>query len=192
MLTSAPLVVLGLSLLRRTNRLHQEALKMSLTDPLTGLLNRRAFLNGLTKQTSGVLFMLDLDHFKDVNDGYGHPVGDEVLCAMADKMRELVRETDLIGRLGGEEFAIFVTDLEAADANLLSARLCEGVHHDEAFSGTTIVVTSSIGLLQARHGVDVKLMLRDADKALYEAKTSGRARAVWGGSDTLDEIWLPP
>jgi diguanylate cyclase (GGDEF)-like protein len=192
MTTSAPLVACALMLIMRGNRLRCEALVLALTDPLTGLLNRRAFLGRLEKQNNGILFVLDLDHFKDVNDGYGHPVGDEVLCAMAAKMRELVRETDLVGRIGGEEFAIFVADLEADDAEELGARLCEGIHHVEAFSGNTIDVTSSVGLLQAKDGLDVKLMLRDADKALYEAKASGRACAVWAGDNTLDELWLPP
>ncbi|RBW44313.1 hypothetical protein DS901_07870 [Loktanella sp. D2R18] len=192
MTTSTPLVTIALVLIARGERLRRDAMRLARTDSLTGLLNRGAFMARLEKQTNGVLFMLDLDHFKDVNDGFGHPVGDEVLRGMADRMRHLVRATDIVGRLGGEEFAIFVADIDTDSAEQLGARLSEGVRHEEAYSGTAINVTSSVGLLQANGGLDTKRMLSEADKALYVAKASGRARAVWGGDDSSVELWLPP
>ncbi|MCG3266374.1 GGDEF domain-containing protein [Yoonia sp. I 8.24] len=192
MTTSTPLVTIALVLIVRGERLRRDAMRLARTDSLTGLLNRGAFMARLEKQTNGVLFMLDLDHFKDVNDGFGHPVGDEVLRGMADRMRHLVRATDIVGRLGGEEFAIFVADIDSESAEQLGARLSEGVRHIEAYSGTAINVTSSVGLLQANGKLDTKHMLSEADKALYVAKASGRARAVWGGDDSSVELWLPP
>ena len=178
-LTAAPLVVFALLLVRHAHNLHQDAMRMALTDPLTGLLNRRAFLSALAQQRSGLLFMLDLDHFKQVNDNYGHPVGDDVLCAMARMMTDNLRHCDLIGRIGGEEFAVFAPGIKQTAAQALGDLLASGVHHVEPFSRNVIHVTASVGAFWTTDVVDTTTVLRKADRALYQAKAAGRAQTVW-------------
>ncbi|WP_052700894.1 GGDEF domain-containing protein [Loktanella sp. S4079] len=176
---SSPFVVFALLLLVRLNRQRHEATLMAAKDPLTGLLNRRAFLDHLSIQAPGVLFLIDLDHFKSVNDNYGHPAGDQLLCAMADVMLGLVRSTDLVGRLGGEEFAVFVPGLSMVDAQALGERLAQGVQNDDTFPQQPVTVTASVGAIKTGRSYDVTTLLKIADRALYQAKEAGRARLVW-------------
>ncbi|SFR41323.1 diguanylate cyclase (GGDEF) domain-containing protein [Yoonia tamlensis] len=183
-LTAAPLVIFALLLVRHANQLRHEAMFMASHDPLTGLLNRRAFLAELGNQQGGALYMLDLDHFKQVNDTYGHLVGDDVLCVVAAAMTTAVRSGDIVGRLGGEEFAIFAPGLHGDAAHALGERLVQGAQHVEPFSNSVIRVTISVGGYWTDRGVDTTTLLRKADHALYEAKAAGRARIVWYVSES--------
>jgi diguanylate cyclase (GGDEF)-like protein len=155
------------------------------TDHLTGLLNRRAFLETASvlcarqakRGLPVTLLMFDLDHFKSINDRFGHAVGDEVLRVFAQAARSNMRANDIIGRLGGEEFAAIVPEGED-----ISARIAERVRAGFAAAGTaiegnTIRATVSIGAASSHEPVtDVDTLLVRADTALYRAKRGGRNR----------------
>ena len=168
------------------------------TDSLTGLPNQRASHETLQRMMaqsdrSGQpvsLLLLDLDHFKEVNDIFGHQAGDNVLAAVGVTLRSLIREADFCGRFGGEEFIALLTDTDLADAGLVAEKLRAGI---EAIQVPTVKhdITISIGVATSPdHGVDVEVFLRLADRALYAAKEAGRNRVelapVSGGPDELD------
>jgi diguanylate cyclase (GGDEF)-like protein len=161
--------------------------ELAMTDPLTGFLNRRSFfevsqlevLKARGHESAGFfLCMIDIDHFKRVNDRYGHQLGDRVLNHIASVMRKAVRSDDSIGRLGGEEFALIIPGDSLSRASVVAQRILEEIdgspYRNEEF---TIHSTVSIGLSQYRTSEeDVQLVLKRADLALYEAKRLGRNR----------------
>ena len=168
----------------------QELERLALTDELTGLLNRRAFRERLglesrrsarTGQAFGLL-ALDLDHFKRVNDTWGHPTGDRVLSELASLLEHHLRSTDLVARTGGEEFSVLLldTDEEATMrvAEKLRSRVREHLFRD--VEGQPIGrLTVSVGVaIRPQHGDDEELLVRRADAALYVAKEAGRDRVV--------------
>ncbi|HEY1090929.1 MAG TPA: sensor domain-containing diguanylate cyclase [Burkholderiaceae bacterium] len=184
--------VMHLVALRKTTRELDDALaKMTLlatTDGLTGLLNRRAFferaeqLQKLAGREGGQISvaLIDVDHFKKVNDNFGHAAGDQVLVQLAQRLRTKLRGTDLIGRIGGEEFAIALpfTALDAALAVTEQLRL-QVAAAPVAFEGQDIPVTISAGVTSVAPGGDsVEGALRNADAALYRAKAEGRNRVT--------------
>lgn len=160
--------------------------RMAVTDALTGVLNRRAFfaegarairLAGVRREPLAVL-MLDIDHFKQVNDGFGHPVGDEVLRRFARVGRECLGPRDIIGRLGGEEFAVLAQGRgdDAAFALAEELRLAVEAVRLETERGP-MGVTVSIGVTDSSVvGDDLDALLRQADAHLYRAKQLGRNR----------------
>jgi diguanylate cyclase (GGDEF)-like protein len=168
---------------------YQNALEhLATTDHLTNLLNRRAFLEATEKEMRRshrygqplTLLMLDIDHFKRVNDTYGHPAGDEVLRRIAASTRHLLRDEDLTGRLGGEEFAIVLVQAPLIAATAVAERLRKTIGELVIdFEGRQISVTVSIGV--AEFGADADNLTRlvaVADERLYAAKHSGRDRVV--------------
>lgn len=173
--------------LLRANRCLQDSearfKAMSITDPLTGLANRRRleeFTLGEMERAhrydeNFAVIMADLDHFKHINDQYGHGVGDEVLCGFARMLREQVRENDLAGRLGGEEFIVVLprTDLDAA--TILAERLRAATPTVSAH-GLKAAVTASFGVTCHQAGDTIHTLLQRVDHALYDAKTQGRDR----------------
>jgi diguanylate cyclase (GGDEF)-like protein len=154
------------------------------TDPLTGLLNRRSFEAACTPILASdrpfALAMADLDHFKRLNDAYGHEAGDRALRAFARVLRTSLRADDIVGRIGGEEFCIVMPDC-SVDA---AARALEGVRlalaSAIARSGVP-PVTVSIGVVDGRRADDLEALTSLGDKALYEAKRAGRDRIVVSG-----------
>ncbi|GAA0701918.1 hypothetical protein GCM10009104_33990 [Marinobacterium maritimum] len=159
---------------------------LATTDPLTGLCNRRAFIERLHKeqrlsqrlQHESALMMIDFDHFKQINDQYGHQAGDDVLQHFAHMATGCLRETDLLGRLGGEEFALLLpgTDLEGALHLAERIRACLEQHPTRT-EDLQIPMTLSIGLtLLHNDDRDTSAALSRADKALYQAKSRGRNR----------------
>ena len=171
-----------------TDRVHTEARlrEMATTDPLTGLANRRSFMDAAQRELNRAtrygtvlsLLMLDLDHFKAVNDTHGHDVGDDVLCAMAEAMRGALRDVDTPGRLGGEEFAVLLPETGIGMATGAAERLREwmGGMVVEGRDGAEVRCTVSIGVAQAVEGEELKDFLARADEAMYEAKRKGRNR----------------
>ena len=167
-------------------------IELATIDPLTGLYNRR-FLDGHLTQAierAGQLdrplcvLVLDIDHFKRINDSYGHDVGDEVLCRFADHLREGLRASDLAARIGGEEFAILMPDIDLASAEKAAERLRLGIAAERwEVSSQTITVTTSIGVASLGSDGQRGLMKR-ADLALYEAKHAGRNRVVVSNFDS--------
>lgn len=161
---------------------------LSLKDPLTGLANRRHFLAVLERELSilarsgesTLLLLLDIDHFKRVNDTYGHPVGDKVLQAVAACLRSCVRPKDTVVRYGGEEFAVVLPDCHVTFGMVIAERMREMI---QAMSvavspGVTITITMSIGGSYAPHvaGSRSAAWIELSDKELYRAKTNGRNR----------------
>lgn len=160
-------------------------------DPLTGVLNRRGMMRRLSEHLAqrsapGVaLLLVDIDHFKAVNDAHGHAAGDEVLCRVAQALRAHVREGDFVARTGGEEFIVGCLDPEADAAPALAERLRAAVAairmplHDDAPGTETVSCTVSIGVSPVfRHEDGFDMAFHDADQAMYAAKGGGRDRVV--------------
>jgi diguanylate cyclase (GGDEF)-like protein len=170
---------------RRILELHEQLASQARHDSLTSLLNRSAILEVLQKElirsirekTPVAAIMTDLDHFKDVNDTYGHLAGDAVLREASRRLSASLRASDAVGRYGGEEFLIVAPSCGAAGGADLAERLREsicGVPIDA--SGRTIVVTMSFGVAATCELKQVNQLLHMADEALYAAKKAGRNR----------------
>ncbi len=163
--------------------LHRTA---AMIDPLTGIANRRSFLDDATELTRRnaattnptAVLLMDLDHFKSINDRFGHAVGDRVLQIFAESTRETIRAADLFGRLGGEEFAVVLRNVRREDAIVLAE--CIHRHFVEAATyvdGHAIGATVSIGVVISQDtALDMPALLAQADQALYCAKERGRNR----------------
>lgn len=162
-------------------------------DALTGLPNRVLLAEYVTETLSGpggrvdVLFV-DLDGFKLVNDSYGHGVGDELLVAVAGRLRALIRDEDLVCRVGGDEFVVVLTDPGDGLAELLSRRLVTDFAEPFGLSVGRVVVTPSIGIARSSAGVDAEELVRDADIAMYKAKSSGRNGFVVFDSSLREQV----
>lgn len=163
---------------------------MAALDPLTGVANRRSLIAALDRDVARAvrmrepmaLMMVDIDHFKDVNDHYGHPAGDQVLCSVVQVLRQRVRAQDLVGRYGGEEFMVVLPDTHLAGAEQLARELCKAVEVSrcrvDGLDGEGIAVTVSIGVFGGRleSGDSWDMLIAAADRALYQAKENGRNR----------------
>lgn len=166
--------------------------RLATTDHLTGLLNRRAFLDATEREIRRAhrygqplaLIMLDVDHFKRINDGHGHPAGDEVLRRIAATCRGMLRDGDLMGRLGGEEFAITLVQPPLQVASAVAERLRKAVSElDIEFGGERLAVTISLGIAEVGDGiVSLDHLVSKADACLYTAKREGRNRACVAGA----------
>jgi len=161
--------------------LEQELALAAATDPLTGLPNRRVFDAALERLVesgqAGCVAIFDLDHFKSINDRFGHDGGDRVLNAFAATARRLVRDDDVVARLGGEEFGILLPGATRDQATAVCERLRAAVGAQPVPLGEeTARVTASAGLAATRPGIDAGELLRAADAALYRAKADGRDR----------------
>lgn len=179
---------------QRTNLLYaaqQELTKLATTDFLTGSSNRRMFLELGEKEVRRAeryghplsVLMLDVDHFKSVNDGYGHCCGDQVLQFLVRKGQEILRPSDILGRLGGEEFAVILPETDSETAFKVAERL-RLAYEQASFrtdDGNKMGVTVSIGVVSRQPGeLGMENILNRADKALYLAKNSGRNCCVLG------------
>jgi len=166
---------------------NQQLREMATSDPLTGLGNRRYIqqqLEAVIAETDSrggatACLIIDLDHFKDINDNYGHAVGDEVLTGVARRLRRAVRPTDIVGRMGGEEFCVvmhFNDDSHCKPA--IFERLLKAINHRHyPTSAGEMIVTSSIGVCAYSKNGPIKsldALLKCADEKLYEAKAAGR------------------
>lgn len=169
---------------RREEGLHQ----LARLDPLTGVSNRRHLMERARQEWVRAdrfglplaLIMLDIDHFKRVNDRYGHAVGDRAICAVATICEDCVREIDIVGRYGGEEFVIVLPGTDLDGARKLGRRLrkliAETVLQDE--KGRPFTLTASLGIAQLGTGATLDRLLVLADTALYRAKRAGRNRVA--------------
>ena len=162
----------------------RRAEELARKDDLTELTNRRAFFEQgklileLARRFCHPVsvIMMDIDHFKAINDNYGHSVGDKVLRAVAVQLQRLVRETDIVARIGGEEFALVLpeTSLEHA-ANLAERLRSEIANLSVTSEGHQVKFTASFGVVNCRDGAkNLDALLTDADDALYVAKKKGR------------------
>lgn len=190
------------------DELEQESIswhQAAMTDPLTGLLNRRGLLDhadwqlqrAALERTPVALMVLDVDHFKQINDRFGHDIGDRVLQDMARLLKQYLRANDACARLGGEEFCALLTGIHREGAIAVAerfrialaeggARVTAGNRDDgDANAETAIGVTVSIGLSISLEGrLNIKDLLQEADQALYQAKRSGRNRVIVAGSSS--------
>lgn len=155
------------------------------TDSLTGLANRRHFAEELERELARTrrdgrpltVIVCDLDHFKDVNDTYGHIVGDDVLHMVGQVLAETSREIDLPARFGGEEFALVLPDTDLDSGVLVAERLRHEIERRSARSGPAITLSLGVACT-AQVGADSDALFRSADRALYSAKAAGRNRTV--------------
>ena len=192
MLASLPLLVIyplaignaTYSLAKRLARQNKRLDELGRTDALTGLANRRQCLAQVESELArhrrngrpAVLVMLDIDHFKSINDRYGHPIGDEVLCRVARVLLESSRKSDSVARYGGDEFVMMLPETTLRGAEEASRRIrakLEGVAFERA---PHLHCTVSLGAAEASAQMDVDAWVRQADDALYRAKLAGRNR----------------
>jgi len=186
MLTAAPFLGLVFYVVTQLDSLHRKMIKSASTDELTGLYNRAAFFerarNAHATSRHSILLMVDADYFKSVNDLHGHAAGDHTLRSISRRLRSLMREEDVVGRLGGEEFAIVLPGLSIPQAVEIGNRLAKGIDVPLEPDGHLLAITLSVGAVEMPKTMTVDTALIHADAALYRAKANGRARV---------EVWVP-
>lgn len=175
----------------------EELKKISITDSLTGLLNRRYFQERLTEEIErsrrhGIpvcLMMIDIDNFKNFNDTYGHPGGDDILKLLSQALRNYIRAIDVAARYGGEEFTIILPQTNKQDAGIIADRLCKEIGKKETLQKKftdTGSLTVSIGLAAFPNDAEsIEELIRNADRALYQAKLQGKNRVVIFSRETF-------
>jgi len=160
-----------------------QAEEVSHVDELTCLPNRRQIVKTIQNEVIRAeryksflsISMIDIDHFKNINDSYGHTVGDQVLFQLANMLQNDIREPDAVGRYGGEEFLVVLPNTRLIEAANQAARLCKYIRETDIDIGEIIQLTVSIGVTEYRHGQENwQKFLSRADMALYESKNSGR------------------
>ncbi len=157
----------------------------ALTDPLTGVANRRAFDQRLAEETERALrhgralsvMLVDVDHFKAINDRFGHAAGDHVLVNLADDLQTVTRQGDLLARVGGDEMAMILADCPPDQAADVARRMLSVLEDDESLARRH-EVTLSVGVAGLAPGQSADDLLRRADQALYRAKGEGRNQVV--------------
>jgi diguanylate cyclase (GGDEF)-like protein len=167
----------------RNERMQQLQREASM-DPLTGLKNRRRFeedlrlamARGRRERTTGAVLMLDLDHFKRVNDCHGHPAGDRTISEIAEVLRQRTRESDTLARLGGDEFAVVLPRCSLVEARMVADSIAAAIRDHQPGNGDVDPITASVGV--AMFGEDprtsIELVVSEADTAMYAAKDGGR------------------
>ncbi|HTU80997.1 MAG TPA: GGDEF domain-containing protein [Candidatus Acidoferrales bacterium] len=166
--------------------------RMALHDGLTGIMNRRAFFSALERAVSGgtnhgVICVFDIDHFKKINDTYGHATGDELLVRLAETIEESVRTSDAVARLGGDEFAVFIhPPVERDDVERILKRITSVMKLPVTIRGKDVRASVSVGaaLIGGESMDEVQEALERADAALYQAKTAARGSYSFSDADT--------
>jgi diguanylate cyclase (GGDEF)-like protein len=181
---TAPLLDRAIRYAIERKRVEMHLATLARFDSLTGLANRRLFQErleaavGQAERTGCLLavLLIDLDHFKDINDTLGHPVGDVLLEQVASRLRSNVRQTDTVARLGGDEFAIIATNLaQADDAGILARKFIDALNQPFLVADHELFITSSIGVtLFPLDSKNSDYLLQNVDMALYQAKAEGR------------------
>jgi len=176
-----PLIAFFLTVTTFQIKLQRKLWRLSRKDGLTDLNNRRTFFDQTDKRRKqgghGVLLMLDADRFKNINDRYGHQAGDDCLKVIAYMLRRNLREGDVVGRIGGEEFAIYLQNTTVQQARSIGHRLTLPIPFDNK-DGAHLSITLSIGAVASYPKATLDDMFIAADKALYHAKENGRAQMV--------------
>jgi diguanylate cyclase (GGDEF)-like protein len=171
-------------------RLHSEVQKLAITDALTGLYNRRGLFELGQREVERsrrykrplVAIMMDVDHFKFINDYYGHAVGDQVLVAVAKRCSDNLRRIDILGRLGGDEFTFLLPETDMFTASHVAERVRQTVSERPVVTEETpISVSVSLGVARATSATpDLEVLISRADAAMYVAKREGRNRVEYG------------
>lgn len=172
------------------SRLHHEVQKMAITDELTGLYNRRGFYELGHREVERsrrferplVAIMMDVDHFKRINDTYGHLVGDQVLAATAKRIKDNLRRIDILGRLGGDEFTVLLPETDMFTGSRVAERLRQQVSEAPIYTNDDpLKISLSMGLAKATATTpDLDVLISRADAAMYRAKEKGRNRVEFG------------
>ena len=182
-----PVIVFVVAQHERLRRLSERLAHLSATDQMTGLLNRQTFLERLdlrlfglkTQASAGVFAYVDADHFKRLNDRFGHALGDKVIQLLGRHIKACVREGDLCARLGGEEFGIFLDGATLGQAALIADRLRRDVEaSSRRLDMPGIAISVSIGLAAHKGGASAQALMHEADRSLYAAKHQGRNAVV--------------
>ena len=178
-----------MEVIKQINYIYTRTKYLSITDELTGLSNRRCFDNTLEKEflralrynNKLTLVMFDIDHFKTVNDTYGHPCGDYILKEVANAALQTFRKTDTVFRFGGEEFVVILTETDIKQSEIPLERFRKTIETlDLTYQNQQINITVSIGVCQLDQSIGNKEeFLQKADNALYDAKNSGRNKVVF-------------
>ncbi len=178
-----------MEVIKQINYIYTRTKYLSITDELTGLSNRRCFDNTLEKEflralrynNKLTLVMFDIDHFKAVNDTYGHPCGDYILKEVANAALQTFRKTDTVFRFGGEEFVVILTETDIKQSEIPLERFRKTIETlDLNYQNQPINITVSIGACQLDQSVGNKEeFLQKTDNALYDAKNSGRNKVVF-------------
>lgn len=188
-LLCAPFLTITLMVISEHLQLSKKFRDLSEVDTLTGLRNRRSFLSlAKSRHDPGgrdLLILLDIDHFKSVNDTYGHQMGDLCLKEVAKFLSGWIRPADVLCRYGGEEFAVFLSNTSLRAALPVAQTVSRGHRFD--LGGTRVNITFSMGLAQWEHGQTLDEVLSNADQALYYCKRNGRAQAHAFGLEPPDE-----
>ncbi len=174
------------------DQVRDELDELASRDSLTGVLRRRTFVAMAAGALSGAqrhgrtlgLLLIDADHFKRINDTFGHARGDEALCVLADTLRDLIRAEDLLGRYGGEEFVVLMPDVDLLGAAAAAERLRQAIGDQPRQRRLGYELRVSIGVAVSRQGEDLDALIRRADQALYAAKRAGRNRVAVADSET--------
>lgn len=169
----------------RTHLQRQELRRLATTDPLTGAATRHSLTDELTYaiqlfQQKGVvsgLMLLDLDHFKRINDNFGHHAGDQILSQLVPLLKQMIRQQDSVFRYGGEEFVLLIKEIQLADLHRLAEKIRHAVWHQLALPDGS-ALTTSIGIATVQSANDWESWLQNADVALYQAKHNGRNQVV--------------
>jgi diguanylate cyclase (GGDEF)-like protein len=173
----------------------QQMESIAWSDPLTGVLNRRGFerdaaqrLTDSPDDATGALLFIDLNEFKDINDRYGHTIGDQLLTIAAERLRKSLRSCDIIGRPGGDEFVALVPDVNAKVADKLAQRLTQALEASYNIGSETMTCAASIGLaLYPENANTLTGLLREADQAMYRAKARCRGATELRHDDLLEK-----
>lgn len=170
--------------LNELKQLNIKLVELATTDELTGLYNRREMLRRLNEEyrkskrygTTLSVVMADIDHFKSVNDTFGHEMGDLVLKRVAHMLKATIRDVDCVGRFGGEEFLVLLPNTSLEGASVWAERARKDLERYEFNELSGRKITLSLGVAELKHGEDLSSLLRRADEALYLAKDKGRNR----------------
>jgi diguanylate cyclase (GGDEF)-like protein len=179
----------------RVAALVEESQRLATVDPLTLVMNRRAVLEALDAEISRAcrhgrpysVVLLDVDHFKQVNDRFGHATGDAVLAATGRLLRTLSRKGDLVARWGGEEFVVCLHATHPEGARIAAERIRGGIESMAVTDqeGRGIPVTASLGVVSLTKRDSVHALIDRADRAMYQAKAAGRNRVVQNADDAI-------
>lgn len=161
-------------------------------DPLTQVLNRQTFLDRLKKSMDrsrcGLFMLIDADNFKAINDTHGHRAGDRCIEAIGRRLTWSLRKTDLAGRIGGDEFAVFLPDVSKEHGRSVALRLGQAICFVDEDSDKHLSVSLSIGAVWTKSGNDPDLTLLDADRTLYESKRHGRGQIRFSNDSLVLQI----
>lgn len=188
---SAKLIAEALGVVVKSLFLVEETQLLALTDGLTGLYNRRHATMRLEEEIARArrnnkglcIAMCDVDHFKAINDEFGHSAGDRVLQQIAESLEEYVRRNDIVARWGGEEFLVIFSEIKLTAARIVAERLRGRLANTPQVEGGPEHISVSIGLSMLRPGFDAATLLEQADQALYRAKARGRNRVEIAGEE---------